>query len=111
MFILDKSEIVQFLTSETTVCRGTNIAFHCSAYGNPSVSTYQLYKNEVPLNDGSSSGMWKRTMSTGGVFNYKCVVNNTIRNETSPSIAITVNGKQHLFCGSELKQLIIINLL
>ena len=87
--------MVQLLTSETTVCRGTTITFNCSADGNPSVFTYQLYENDVPVNNGSSSGVWNRPMSTGGVFNYKCVVNNTVGNATSASVAITVNGKQH----------------
>ena len=97
LFILVKPEMAQLLPSETTVCRGTNIVFNCSANGNPSVFTYQLYENDVLVNEGSSSEVWNRTMSTGGVFNYRCVVNNTIGNATSPSVNITVNGKQHVF--------------
>ena len=89
--------MVQLLTSETTVCNGTNIVFNCSADGNPSVFTYQLYENEVRVNEGNSSGVWNRTMSTGGVFNYRCMVNNTIGTATSENVTITVNGKIYIF--------------
>ena len=88
---------MQLLTGETTVCSGTNIVFNCSADGNPSVFTYQLYENEVLVNDSSSSGVWNRPMSTGGVFNYRCMVNNTIGTATSTNVTITVNGKIYIF--------------
>ena len=89
--------MVHLLTSETTVCSGNNIVFNCSANGNPSVFTYKLYENVVPVNEGSSSGVWNRPMSTGGVFNYRCVVNNTIGTASSANVIITVNGNYGFF--------------
>ena len=88
---------MQLLPSETTVCSGTNIVFNCSADSNPQVHTYQLFVNDVQVNADSSSGVWNRTMSTGGQFVYKCVVNNTIGTATSGNVTITVNGKQIFF--------------
>ena len=85
------------LKSETTVCNGTNIAFNCSADSNPQVHTYQLFVNNAQVHADSSSGLWNRTMSTGGQFVYKCVVNNTIGTATSGNVTITVNGKQYFF--------------
>ena len=83
--------------SDTTVCRGTNIIFNCSADGNPSVFTYQLYENDILENNVISSVVWRRTMSVGEVFNYRCVASNIIGTATSPRVNITVNGKEHLF--------------
>ena len=97
LFILDKPEGVQLLTSEEPFCSGTNIIFNCTADSNPPVHTYQLFESEVLLNDNSNSGVWNRTMLTGGEFVYKCVVNNTIGTASSANVTITVNGKQHFF--------------
>ena len=88
---------MQLFASDTTVCRGTNIVFNCSADGNPQVHTYQLYENVFAVNNVISSGVWSRTMSVGVVFNYRCVASNIIGTATSPSVNITVNGKEHLF--------------
>lgn len=79
--------------SDATVCPGTNIIFNCSADGNPSALIYQLYEDDIAVNDVISSGVWSRTMSAEGVFNYRCVANNIIGTATSANITITVNGK------------------
>ena len=74
-----------------TVCKDEVINVTCSADGN---HTYQLFENETLVSDGSNSdGMWSRTMSTGGVFVYKCVANNT----QSGNVTVTVNGKTNSF--------------
>jgi len=91
-----KPENFQFAASEIEVCQDKVITFTCSADGNPAVHTYQLFENDTLVTDGSNShGMWNRTMSTGGVFTYECVANNTAGTGQSETVAVTVNGKQN----------------
>ena len=71
------------------------INFTCSADGNPVVHTYKLFRNDSLVTDASNSpGMWNRTMSTGGLFIYKCVANNSAGTGRSESVTVTVNGEQ-----------------
>ena len=92
---LDKPENFKFVASETGVCQDKVINFTCSADGNPAVDTYQLFENNTLVTDGTNSrGMWNRTMSTGGVFIYKCVANNTAGTGQSETLTVTVNGEQ-----------------
>ncbi|XP_022793088.1 hemicentin-1-like isoform X3 [Stylophora pistillata] len=73
-----KPENFKFTVSKSTVCQGTVVTFNCSADGIPLVDTYQLLENDKPVSDGSNRlGMWTRNMSTGGVFKYKCMANNS----------------------------------
>ena len=61
------------------------------------MDTYQLFENGVPVSNSSNSlGMWSRNMSTGGVFNYKCMANNFAGTAYSMSVTVTVNGKQQI---------------
>ena len=89
--------MVQLVPSKTTVCQGEITAFTCSANSNPAVYTYQLYVNGSVVNEVSSTGVWNRTMTTGGLFVYKCKVNNTIGTAMSENVTITVNGKHFVF--------------
>ena len=91
-FNLVKAEIVQFDANETTVCKNDVVALTCSADGNPMVHTHQLFENNVLVTNGSGSIVWRRAMSTGGVFVYRCVANNTI-GTASKTANVTVNGK------------------
>ena len=75
-------------------CAGEVISFNCSANANPGVTSYQLFENETAILNTSASGMWNKTLESGGVFVYKCVANNSIGSEYSMSITVTVNGKQ-----------------
>ena len=75
-------------------CTGEVISFNCSANANPGVTSYQLFENETAILNMSASGMWSKTLESGGVFVYKCVANNSIGSEYSMSITVTVNGKQ-----------------
>ena len=75
-------------------CAGKVISFNCSANANPGVTSYQLFENETAILNTSASGMWNKTLESGGVFVYKCVANNSIGSEYSMSITVTVNGKQ-----------------
>jgi len=89
-------ENVLLVANETRVCQNDVVSFICSANANAVVHTYQLYENNM-LIDSSSSGVWRRTMSPGGVFKYICMANSTVgtANSTS-SVSITVNGKRKI---------------
>ena len=61
------------------------------------MDTSQLFENGVPVSNSSNSlGMWSRNMSTGEVFNYKCMANNSAGTAYSMSVTVTVNGKQQI---------------
>ena len=66
------------------------ISISCTADGKPAVHTYQLFENDTLVSE-SSSGMWNRTMSVGGVFTYRCVANNTV-GTSDKNITVTVTG-------------------
>ena len=95
--IVVKPETVQLVASETTVCQGESITFNCSANGNPTVRMYHLYVNEFMVNETSSTGVWNRTMTAGGVFVYKCTASNKIGITESMGVIVTVNGKHFFF--------------
>ena len=97
IFNLVPPEMVKLVPSKTTACQGEIITFNCSANSNPAVHTYQWYVNETMMNERSSSGVWNKTMITGGVFVYKCKVNNTIGPALSENVIITVNGNNAVF--------------
>ena len=87
-------ENVQFETSTANnkVCKGETISINCSAGAVPSVTSYELLENGSVVSD--ASGMWSRNLSSGGVFIYKCVANNSLGSIESESVTIIVNGKQ-----------------
>jgi len=97
VLLLEKPKNFQFAASEIEVCQDKVINFNCSADGNPAVHTYQLFENDVLMTDGSNShGMWNRNMSSGGVFIFKCMANNTAGTGESETITVTVNGKRDI---------------
>ena len=76
-------------------CTGEVISFNCSANANPGVMSYQLFENGTAILNTSASGMWSKTLESGGVFVYKCMANNSLGSEYSMSVTVTVNGKQN----------------
>ena len=73
------------------------VTFNCSADGNPLVDTYQLLENDVPVRESSNSlAMWSRNISTVGVFDYKCMANNSVGTAYSMSLTVSLNGKQQI---------------
>ena len=84
--------MVQLVTEETTVCQGDTITFNCTANSNPAVHTYQLYVNGTMVNKTSSTGVWNRNVTTGGVFVYKCMASNKIGSAESMDVSVTVDG-------------------
>ena len=94
--LLDKPENFQFGPSKIEVSQDEAINFTCSADGNPAVHTYQLFENEILVTESSTNhGIWNRTMSTGGVFIYKCVAKNAAGTGQSESVTVIVNGEQY----------------
>ena len=90
--------MVQLFASEETVNYGASITFNCSAYSNPMVHAYHLYENGNMVEEISSTGVWTRTMFTGGEFVFKCMVNNTVGTAMSANVSVTVNGKCTTLC-------------
>ena len=92
--IVDPPENVLLTTNATTnkACQNDLVSFTCSADAVPSAMSFQLFKNNVPM-EISASGKWIKTLSEGGMFHYKCVANNSIGSASSTNINITVNGK------------------
>ncbi|XP_068685509.1 hemicentin-1-like isoform X2 [Montipora foliosa] len=86
-----KPDMVVLDPSATTVCPGDIIVFNCSAYSNPEVHTYELHVNGTMVNESSKMGIWNITMANGGVFVYKCMVNNSIGTAMSMDVPVTVN--------------------
>ncbi|XP_068733324.1 hemicentin-1-like [Montipora capricornis] len=84
-----KAKIVDFMANATSVCQNDLVTLNCSAAGNPAVDTYLLYVNGV-VTDSNRFGNWSRSMTTGGVFNFTCVVNNTLGTDRR-TVAVTVN--------------------
>ena len=83
--------------SEDTVCKGANVIFNCSVTdASPMELIYQLYENNFVVSN-SITGILNRSMTTGGVFGYKCKVNNTIGTVMSENVTITVNGNYTFF--------------
>ncbi len=79
------------MKNDSNICKGEVINITCSADGKPAVHTYQLFENDVLVNDVGSSGVWHRTMSAEGVFTYRCVANNTV-GTSSKNFTVSVNG-------------------
>ena len=78
-------------TVDNKACKDETISINCSADAVPVVTSYELLENGSVILDKSE--MWNRTLSSGGVFIYKCVASNSIGSTESDSVTVTVNGK------------------
>ena len=76
---------------DSKVCKGETISLNCSADAVPFVTSYELFENDSVIMD--TSGMWSRTLSSGGVFVYKCVASNSLGSMESESVTVSVNGR------------------
>ena len=77
---------------DSKTCQEETISINCSADAVPSVTSYELFENDSVIM--GTSGMWSRTLSSGGVFVYKCVANNSLGSTESESVTVIVNGMQ-----------------
>lgn len=92
--LADPPEGVLLQVSEETVCKGANVIFNCSVTdANPTELTYHLYENNVMVSNSSSTGIWNRTITTGGKLVYRCKVTNIVGTTMSMTVSVTVNGK------------------
>ena len=82
-------------------CLGDVVNFTCSAHANPAVSLYQLLENDTALLNTNAVGMWNRRFTSGGVYFYKCVANNTLGSINSTSVMLMVNGNFFELCRSK----------
>ena len=81
-------------------CKEETIRINCSANAVPSVTSYELFENDSMIM--GTSGMWSKTVSSGGVYIYKCVANNSLGSTESESATVTINGKQSFLLKTEL---------
>jgi len=79
--------------SSERICAGVTVKFTCTADANPAVDTYKLYENGDVIANMSGSGVWIRTLNTGGQFDYRCEANNSVGTETSSDTTLIVEGK------------------
>ena len=80
------------MVKDSVVCEGDVITITCAADGKPVVHTYQLFENEIPVNDGNSSaGVWIRKYLKGEDLSYSCVANNTV-GTAEKTLNFTVKG-------------------
>ena len=84
---------------DSKACKNETISIDCTADAVPVVTSYELLENGSVILD--KSGMWSRTLSSGGVFIYKCVANNSLGSTESESVTVAVNGKQQFFSTTE----------
>ena len=77
---------------DSKTCQEETISINCSADAVPSEPSYELFENDSMI--VGTSGKWSSTLSSGGVFVYKCVANNSLGSTESESVTVIVNGKQ-----------------
>ena len=94
VFSSDPPDNVRLVTSAAgnKACRGDVITITCSADAVPSVTSYQLFENDIAILETSDSGMWTRNYTREGMFIFKCVANNSLGTGQSESVTVTVNG-------------------
>ena len=102
-FFIVKPENVELAISamNNKSCLGDVVNFTCSPHANPAVSSYQLFENDTALLDTNAVGMWNRGFTSGGVYFYKCVANNTLESINSTSVMLIVNGNFFELCRSK----------
>ena len=102
IFFIVKPENVELAISAVNnkACKGDVVNFTCSADANPAVSSYQLFENDTAILDTNAVRMWNKTLTSGGVYFYKCVAKNTLGSTYSTNVMLTVNGNFFEFCQS-----------
>ena len=64
---LVKPENIKLMVNDSVVCKSDAISITCSANSKPTVHTYLLLENGIPVNDGNNSGgVWIRKDLKGG---------------------------------------------
>ena len=82
------------MINDSVVSKRDVFSITCSADGQPAVHTYQLFENEIPVNDGNSSaGVWIRKDLKEGDVSYRCVAYNTV-GTTKTTVNVTLKGTE-----------------
>ena len=64
-----------------------------SEKANPAVGSYQLYRNEEPIN-ASHSGTWNEEITEKGKHDYSCLAIHPVKNvRSSNNVTVTFNGE------------------
>ena len=89
---------IQLTLNDSSICHGDVFSLSCSADGGSSTEeVYQLFENDVLVSKSSSSPLvWSKSALTGGVFVYRCVVDNSVETANA-TITVPVNGKNTTF--------------
>ena len=82
------------LSSVPVVCVGMVVRFTCTvAATNPAVDTFTFYENGVVISNKTDSGLWIKTLDTGGKVTYKCQANNSQGTSSSRKTFFSVEGE------------------
>ena len=82
------------LSTAPVVCAGMVVSFICSVEAsNPAVDSFTLYENGSVISNKIDSGIWIKTLDTGGEVTYECHANNSAGTSRSDNISFTVEGE------------------
>ena len=89
---------IQLTVNDSSICQGGVFSLSCSADGGSRTEeVYQLFENDVLVSKSSSSPLvWSKSALIGGVFVYRCVIDNSVETANA-TITVPVNGKDTTF--------------
>ena len=91
---------IQLTLNDSSICHGDVFSLSCSADGGSRTEeVYQLFENDVLVSSSSSSSsplVWSKSALIGGLFVYRCVVDNSVETANA-TITVPVNGKNTPF--------------
>lgn len=96
LFVTVAPEKASLSTNASTVrvlCAGMVVSFTCTVEANPKVDTFALYENARMISDKTDTGVWIKTLDTGGEVTYKCQANNSIGTGSSENVSFTIGGE------------------
>ena len=89
---------IRLTVNDSSICQGGVFSLSCSADGGSRTEeVYQLFENDVLVSKSSSSPLvWSKSALIGGVFVYRCVIDNSVETANA-TITVPVNGKDTTF--------------
>ena len=89
---------IQLTLNDSSICHGDVFSLSCSVDGGSRTEeVYQLFENDVLVSSSSSSPLvWSKSALIGGLFVYRCVVDNSVETANA-TITVPVNGKNTPF--------------
>ena len=96
-----KPENVRLVATDigNEACQNDSVSLSYSADASPPVSSYQFFENNVLLGS-NNSGMWTTSLSSSGMFIYRCVASNLVAAANSANVSIYVGGTVTCTCES-----------